>query len=253
MPTLQIRDWDRHFENCSSRKLKRLDWVAIPNKTDSEGYTALVEHPNAAAHLGAWYAIVAAASKSEPRGTLPRGIPADIGGICRSLGRISRLPSEVFAEVLPRLIDIGWVEWNQRSTTTSADSPDASADRGRERDASRARCSSLPCPVIPGGAGGAAAVPLLTQTEWPLTTAELIRHDPAVDQRFVLRLTNGTAQALISAGDMEPFDDEDMATAIKESYEGYHGKRAHGNGLLLSRVPQIMLNWGKDAKENGNG
>jgi hypothetical protein len=91
--------------------------------------------------------------------------------------------------------------------------------------------------------------PLPLHTEWPLTRAELIRHDPASDAAFLMRLVHTCSQALISAGDMESFDDDDMATAIKESYQGYRGKQQHGNGLLLRRVPQIMLNWGKnDAK-----
>lgn len=124
----RIRDWDKHFENCASRKLTRLSWVAIPNKTDGEGYTALVDHPNAGAHLGAWYAIVEAASKQDPRGNLPGGIPRNISGISRSLGRMSRLPAELFMEVIPRLIEIGWIECFQSDTETSADSPDASAE-----------------------------------------------------------------------------------------------------------------------------
>ena len=110
---LRIANWDENFESAASRKLKRLDWVAIPNKTDGEGYTALVDHPNAAAHLGAWYAIVEMASKQTPRsnrGNLPGGIPQDLGGICRSLGRSSRLPWKVFYEVIPRLLEIGWLE-----------------------------------------------------------------------------------------------------------------------------------------------
>jgi len=48
---------------------------------------------------------------------------------------------------------------------------------------------------------------------------------------------------------MEPYDDEDLASAIKESYDGYRGKQQHGNGLLLRRVPQIMLNWGKNGEK----
>ena len=124
---LRIRDWDKHFENAASRKLHRLDWVAVPNKMDGSGYTALVDHPNGAAHLGAWYAIVEIASRQKPRGNLPD----PIGGICQCLGRISRLPADVFAEVLPRLLEIGWIEevsLNQYSPNASAESPNASAE-----------------------------------------------------------------------------------------------------------------------------
>ena len=106
---LRISDWDDIFENATSRKLKRLDWVAVPNKTDGQGYMELVDHPNGAAHLGAWYAIVEAASKQKTRGNLP-GISQDAGGICRALGKISQLPAEVFVEVIPRLLKIGWLE-----------------------------------------------------------------------------------------------------------------------------------------------
>lgn len=108
-----------------------MKWVAIPNKTDGEGYTALVDHPNAAAHLGAWYAIVETASRQEPRGMLPRGIPQDIGGISRSLGRISRLPSKIFEEVLPRLIEIGWVESFQEDTESPGEPARLPAESAR--------------------------------------------------------------------------------------------------------------------------
>lgn len=110
LKTLRIRDWDVHFENAASRKLKRLDWVAIPNRMDGVGYTALVDHPHGAAHLGAWIAIVEIASrqgtKAEDRGIIPRGV----GGICQTIGRISRLSGGIFQEAIPRLIEIGWLE-----------------------------------------------------------------------------------------------------------------------------------------------
>lgn len=124
----RIPAWDQTFENSSSRKLKRLDWVAIPNKTDGEGYTALVDHPNAAAHLGAWYAIVEAASKQNPRGCLPRGIPNNLNGVCRSLARMSRLPAQAFEEVIPRLLEIGWLEQVAESADTLGESANASAE-----------------------------------------------------------------------------------------------------------------------------
>ncbi len=131
MKNLRIRNWDTNFENASSRKLKRLDWVAIPNRMDGAGYTALVDHPNGAAHLGAWLAIVEIASrqgsKAAERGIIPEGA----GGICQTLGRISRLPGRIFEEVIPRLIEIGWVEQladNKQSPNASAGSPTSSAD-----------------------------------------------------------------------------------------------------------------------------
>ena len=108
-PTYRIKDWDLHFENHRTRELNTLRFVIMPNKQDGDGYTELVEHPNGAAHLGAWCAIVQVASKCNPRGTLLReaGRPHDSS----SLARQTRLRKEVFDEVLPRLTgSIGWIE-----------------------------------------------------------------------------------------------------------------------------------------------
>jgi len=139
----RITNWDRDFENAASRKLKRLDWVAVPTKMDGEGYTALVDHPNGAAHFGAWVAIIEIAAKQTPRenrGTLPSGIPQGIGGICRSLGRISRLPAQVFQEVIPRLVEIGWLEALQTEALgNSADEVAESADEVAENPTTLAK------------------------------------------------------------------------------------------------------------------
>jgi hypothetical protein len=96
---------------------------------DNEGYIVLVDHPNGPAHFGAWIAIVQIASKQKPRGTLPNGKTSQsLSGICQSLGRISRLPTALFEEALPRLIEIGLLEISADSTNTSADSTNTSAD-----------------------------------------------------------------------------------------------------------------------------
>ncbi len=120
----RIKNWKQYFESYELKKLKRMTWVAIPNKTDGEGYTTLVDHPNGAAHFGAWIAIVEIASKQDPRGNLPPGINGDIS---RSLARMSRLPARVFEEVLPRLVEIGWVEEIPATSAESAASPARSA------------------------------------------------------------------------------------------------------------------------------
>lgn len=165
---LRIKDWQIHFENCESKKLKRLSWVPVPNKTNGEGYTDLVDHPDGAAHLGAWLAIIEAASTKEPRenrGLLPDG-DGTIPGISRSLGRISRLPGKIFEEVLPRLLRIGWVEdlhAVQQDTATSGDSPEIAVDppevavtKGREgnrREQNGIEEKPL-CPTLVGQADG---------------------------------------------------------------------------------------------------
>jgi len=109
----RIKDWYKLFENNRTRELKRMDWVPVPNRMDGAGYTALVDHPNGAAHLGAWLAMLEISSRQTPRGTFPQegaGFPQEGAGFPQVLARISRLPVQLFMEVIPRLEQIGWIE-----------------------------------------------------------------------------------------------------------------------------------------------
>lgn len=129
MEIYRIRDWNIHFENNRTRELKNLDWVPIPNSMDGDGYTELVDHPDGAAHFGAWVALLEVASKCLPRGTLIRksrtvmrdGADGSQEGAtwcqtpqkphnCASLSRMTRLSEKMFSDAIPRLIDIGWIE-----------------------------------------------------------------------------------------------------------------------------------------------
>jgi hypothetical protein len=129
---IEIVDWGKHYENNRTRELKKMGWVSMPNRHDGDGYTQLLDHPNGAAHFGAWCALVEVASRchigSEPhnpagkyrdsvkydssdhphgRGLLMRekGDPHD----SKSLERITRIPTSVWDEAIPRLTTIGWI------------------------------------------------------------------------------------------------------------------------------------------------
>lgn len=95
-----------------------------------------------------------------------------------------------------------------------------------------------------GGLGENGAPPLPSQSEYPLTIAEIRKHDPAVDDLFVLRLVQETIQYCLSH---PKFPDEKIglltdavfSRAVSESYTT--GPPSHGTGLLLKRVPPIMV------------
>ncbi len=109
MPFLiEIVDWDKHYENNRTRELKELRWVPMPNSHDGDGYTQLIDHPNGAAHFGAWCALVEVASRCDVRGTLLRKgkIPHDPV----SLERMTRIPASLWEEALPRFANIGWIK-----------------------------------------------------------------------------------------------------------------------------------------------
>src|ERR1039458_9015187 len=108
--------------------MKRMGWVPIPNRMDGAGYTELLDHPNGAAHLGAWLAIVEIASRRDVRGTLPQ----EGAEIPQALARISRIPAVVFEEALPRLLKIQWIERVTEIPQEGAEIPQEGAEIPQE-------------------------------------------------------------------------------------------------------------------------
>lgn len=110
---VRIVDWDRTFESFATRRYGRIEWVRMPVRMDSDRYCELLDHPNGAAHLGAWDALVRVAARCQPRGTLIRdnGQPHDAG----TLERITRIPAVLWIEAIPRFVSIGWAEYLKES------------------------------------------------------------------------------------------------------------------------------------------
>lgn len=145
-----IVDWSSRYENNRTRELKKLDWVPVPNRMDGDGYTELLNHPNGAAHLGAWLALLQIASRCDVRGILSRRtIPQDGARPhdVESLARISRVPTAVFEEVLPRLVSIGWIEMQTTEKYDNCTIPQDGAGIPQDDAALRAR-DSLPFPSV---------------------------------------------------------------------------------------------------------
>lgn len=142
--TYRIRDWSQHFENNRTRELKELRFVILPNKHDGDGYTELLDHPNGAAHYGAWCALVQVASKCDPRGTLLRD--GDRPHDSASLARLTRIPAGVFDEVIPRLTTIGWLESDEAKTPEQAQSIQTDSEIPQETAGSRPSRSRTPMP-----------------------------------------------------------------------------------------------------------
>jgi len=139
---LRIKNWQDNFENNRTRDLKKMSWIPVPNKQDGDGYTVLVDHEDAAAHLGAWLAILQIASKCDPRGTLVRGNGKP--HTPQSLARISHLDAAILQAAIARLLDekIGWMEdiGDEAFMTIpheGAVKPHEPARKGRERKKGR--------------------------------------------------------------------------------------------------------------------
>lgn len=121
----QIRDWDKHFENHESRKVKAVRWVGLPNKHDGKGYRRVAASRDAVPVLAAWTLLLQVASKMPERGVL-----ADEDGPLDSsdLSAMTGFPAEIFEKAFKLLTDkkIGWLE-TVDAPGTSRDLPELPA------------------------------------------------------------------------------------------------------------------------------
>ena len=98
-----------------------------------------------------------------------------------------------------------------------------------------------------------ALVPLLL-SEYPQTIAVIREHDAAVDETFVRALANKVGHAIQSEPKfpqtqlVNATSDLAIAKACHESFAT--GPARHGTGLLLNRVPNIIVTWGLQGTED---
>jgi uncharacterized protein YdaU (DUF1376 family) len=150
-------------------------------------------------------------------------------------------------EVIPKLLS-----YHEQKKHAGAKSGQARRERalnvrsdklGTEREPS-------PSPAPTPSPEPSPSMPIPSQSEYPLTIAEIRKHDAAVDDIFVLRLVQESMQACLSspkfpADKLGSITDKVMAEVCRESYAS--GPPGHRTGLLLRRVPNILISWGIEA------
>lgn len=134
-PTYRVRDWEKHFENHESRKVKRSYWVAIPNRHDGKSYRRIAAHSEGVQIFAAWILILEAASKMPERGVL-----ADEDGPldAEDLSAMTGFPAAIFESAFNLLTQdrIGWLAVEEakprkrKSPATSRNLPDPPAVPG---------------------------------------------------------------------------------------------------------------------------
>lgn len=109
MPTYLIRDWNEHFETAESRKLKKLSWVALPNKHDGKSFRRLMRMDDGMATYGVWVLIVQVASKCPKRGLL---VDADGPLSAEDIADKTGVPEQLVSRALEVLSSerIKWIE-----------------------------------------------------------------------------------------------------------------------------------------------
>lgn len=127
-----IKDWDKHFENSESRKVKSLTWVPVKNKHDGKGYRRVAAHPKSIQVFCAWNLIIQVASKMPVRGVLrDEDGPLTTSDLAFKTG----FPEHIFEAAFELLTDqkIGWLERLELSQAEekARASPEISGDAGR--------------------------------------------------------------------------------------------------------------------------
>jgi len=126
-----VKDWDTHFENSESRKVKSLTWVPVKNKHDGKGYRRVVAHPKSAQVFCAWTLIIQVASKMPARGVLRD----EDGPLTTSdLSAMTGFPEHIFEEAFKVLTEnkIGWLTVIESGLPRMA--PETSGDAGVEQN-----------------------------------------------------------------------------------------------------------------------
>lgn len=157
MATYRIKDWDKHFENHESRKVKGVRWVALPNKHDGKSYRRLTKLPDAPGVFAAWTLIVQVASKVPVRGIL-----ADEDGPLTSedLSDMTGFPVKIFDQAFKALSDkkIGWLEVEKdedespvisRDLPQSPATPGSAGSVGNGTEGNRTEDKSIVAPATP--------------------------------------------------------------------------------------------------------
>ena len=214
-----VKDWDKHFENSESRKIKSLTWVPVKNKHDGKGYRRVAAHPKSAQVFCAWNLIVQVASKMPARGVLRD----DDGPLTASdLSAKTGFPEHIFEEAFKALSDnkVGWLKRTETAANPPVlgDSPGTSGDVGIEGNGMEQKGITPPPVAGPEFVGGGEEIPSLEQ---------------AIAQ---------TQTAMIPP---------EFTTMVYETWVKYGGK--NGAGVRLPFLTQVTSRWKNEQNEWKNG
>jgi hypothetical protein len=114
---LAVSRWNEVFETAESRRHRSLLWIAIPVSFNSTGLQRLLDEfdgVKAAALYGCWNALLKIAASAPVRGVL-----AGHKGESYTSGRLARLsgfPQQLFDELIPWCVSVGWLVTAQPTT-----------------------------------------------------------------------------------------------------------------------------------------
>lgn len=217
-----VKDWEKHFENSESRKVKSLTWLPVKNKHDGKGYRRVVAHPRSVQVFCAWCLMIQVASKMPTRGLL---LDEDGPITASDLAFMTGFPEAIFDMAFEVLADpkIGWLE--RRETGDIRTPPDASGDAGVEQKGTEGNRTEgiSPNPMAAG----------------PWAVAEEAREIPTEDQAVEWARTAGSAI------------DEAFMRYVYRQWAMQNGKNA--NNVVVPWLAYVTNRWKNESVEWLNG
>lgn len=144
MDVLAVSRWSEVFETAESRRHRSLLWISVPVSFNSTGLQRLLDEFDgikAAALYGCWNALLKVAATAPTRGVL-----AGQKGEAYTPGRLARLsgfPQEIFEELIPWCLQVGWLVIAQVTTGL----PDLTGPNLTQPD--RTGPDASPCRAVP--------------------------------------------------------------------------------------------------------
>lgn len=236
MDCYAIKDWEKHFENSESRKIKSLTWVPVKNKHDGKGYRRVVAHPKSIQVLCAWYLIVQVASKMPVRGVLRD----DDGPLTTSdLAFKTGLPEHIFEEAFKVLSadNIGWLLRLKPDGVPEA--PETSGDVGIEQKGTEGKGTEVfspphfPKSSLDRGSGGKVAA----NGGLRVDDGGECREIPDEEQAVAMTMDAGI--------------DDRFVRFVYRQWFMQAGKNA--NGVIVGWLPYVTGRWANEQVEWKNG
>ena len=224
-----IKNWDKHFENSESRKIKSLTWLPVKNKHDGKGYRRVAQHPKSEQVFCAWNLIIQVASKMPLRGLLRDDdgplTASDLSDKTGFRPGIFELAFEVLTD--PR---IGWLI--KEKLDLVPERPGVHGDVGIEQNGMEQNGmedSPPPKSLQEKGSGEKPTAPVIQEAPLP--------EIPTEDQAVVMTMNAGIA--------------EDFARYVYKTWVSYGGKNAAS--VPRTWMEQVTTRWAREQTEWKNG
>lgn len=205
-----IKDWEKHFENSESRKVKSLTWVPVKNKHDGKGYRRVCQHPKSIQVFCAWNLIIQVASKMPMRGLLrDEDGPLTTSDLSMKTG----YPEHIFEEAFKVLSDskIGWLIVHPSGDARKL--PDAPGNISGEQNRTEGNIGERE-------SGGGRA------------------------KNGRLHGIPATVEEVITLGaNLRPKKDEDTCRAFWAHYEGQARTNENGETFWITSGDAVVTNW----------